>query len=248
MSITPIINGIKYIVYNKNDVIENCILNGNQWDNTTINIIKSYIYKNNLKHFLNVGCHIGTISLPISLHINKVTSIEAYPPTYKHLCENIKINNIKNISTYNIALGNTIEDIYFMSEGKICPIENINRICNNKGGMHVFTNYDIENNIRSSGLTDKQITNKMNRLDNLNIENVDIMLIDIEGCEYEFLLGAKNTIIKNKPIIIIEIWNDNKRRYENMKTTTIDIINYIISLNYKLVTNLGDDYIFEPET
>ena len=50
------------------------------------------------------------------------------------------------------------------------------------------------------------------------------MLVDIEGSEYNFLLGAKNKIMKNKPIIIIEIWNNQKRMLENMNTTREDIV------------------------
>ena len=133
-----------------------------------------------------------------------------------------------------------------MGVNNICPIENINRIINNTGGMHVFTENDIKNNIRSANLTDKQIKNKMNKLDNLEIDNFDIMLVDIEGFEYEFLLGAKQKIIKNKPIIIIEIWNNNKRKLENMIETQEQVINYIITLNYKLIKIIGDDFIFEP--
>ena len=90
------------------------------------------------------------------------------------------------------------ENIYFFSEEKKCPIENINRVNNNTGGMHVFTEKDINNNIRSSRLTDKKIVGKMNKLDNLKIDYFDIMLVDIEGCEYEFLLGAKEKICKYK--------------------------------------------------
>jgi hypothetical protein len=133
-----------------------------------------------------------------------------------------------------------------MSTDKICPTEHINRVINNTGGMHVFTENDIQNNIRSANLTDKKIKNKVNKLDNLQIDDFDIMLVDIEGYEYEFLLGAKEKIIKYKPIIIIEIWNDYKRIQENMKTTQREIIFYIESLNYKLVTQVGDDFIFEP--
>jgi FkbM family methyltransferase len=246
MSISPKINGINYIIYNKNDVIESTLLNGIQWNGEIIAIIKLYISQKSLKHFLNVGSHIGSVSLPISLHIDKVTAVEAYPPTYTHLCANISINNLTNINSFDIALGNSEEEIYFMSKEKICPIEHINRIVNNTGGMHVFTQNDINNNTRSSFLTDKKYKNKMNKLDNLNIDNFDIMLVDIEGFEYDFLLGASNKIIKNKPIIIIEIWNDYKRQRENMSTTQEEVINYIISLNYKLIMNLSDDFIFEP--
>ena len=243
---SPKINGIKYLIYNEQDCIQNMLNSGNQWSSELIDIIKVYISTKNLFHFLNVGSHIGSVSLPISLLINKVTSIEAYPETYKHLCKNIELNNISNIDTYNLALGNSNETIYFMGMDTICPIENINRVKNNTGGMHVFTENDIKNKIRSSMLSDKKIKNKMIKLDDLNIDNFDIMFVDIEGSEYNFLLGAQEIIKKNKPIIIIEIWNNNKRKLENMSTSQESIINYIKSLNYTLVKTYDDDFIFEP--
>jgi len=195
-----------------------------------------------------VGSHIGSVCLPVSLHIDKVTAIEAYPATYKHLCENIELNNLTNVTPINIAVGNSEEDVYFMSIDKICPIEHINRIKNNSGGMHVFTERDILNNMRSAVLSDKKITNKVNKLDNLQkqVEPFDIMLVDIEGFEYEFLLGATQSIKQHQPVIIIEIWDDNKRKKENMNQTQEDVINYIKSLGYKVVGNHGDDFIFEP--
>jgi hypothetical protein len=73
MSISPIINGIKYFIYNENDYIQSILLKGKQWNEEIIDIIKLYIINNKLSHFLNVGSHIGTVCLPISLHINKVS-------------------------------------------------------------------------------------------------------------------------------------------------------------------------------
>jgi len=35
-------------------------------------------------------------------------------------------------------------------------------------------------------------------------EKIDLIKIDVEGAEYGVLLGAKNTILKNKPVIIFE--------------------------------------------
>jgi hypothetical protein len=72
------------------------------------------------------------------------------------------------------------------------------------------------------------------------------MLVDIEGLEYEFLLGAEQSIKKNKPIIIIEIWNNNKRKLENITQTQEEVINYIKSLKYTLIKTIDDDFIFEP--
>ena len=238
------INGIKYIIKNRNDIIQNNIITNKQWNEGIYNYIIDIIQKKNLKHFLNVGCHIGTIALPVSKFINKVSCIEAYQPTYNHLIENIQLNKIKNINAFNIAVGNSEEEIYFMCENKICPIEKKDRLKNNSGGMHIFTQKDIDDNIRSSILTDKKIKNKMNKLDNINIDNFDIMLVDIEGCEYDFLLGAKEKIMKNKPIIIIEIWNDNKRKSENMKESRQDVIDLILNMNYNLIGSNGEDFLF----
>ena len=133
-----------------------------------------------------------------------------------------------------------------MGIDKICKNENINRVKNNTGGMHIFTQNDIENNRRSSNTCDKKITNKIEKMDNLTIDNFDIMLVDIEGSEYNFLLGATEKIKKNKPIIIIEIWDNDKMKRENMDITREKTINYIISLNYKLVKQIENDFIFEP--
>ena len=246
MIISEYINSIRYEIRNKDDCIQSYILENKQWNEEIVNIILTYIKLKKLKHFVNIGCHIGTVSLPISLHVNKVTAIEAYPPTYEHLQSNIKLNNLKNINTLNIAVGHKNECIYFMDEEKICKREGINRIQNNSGGMHVFTQNDIDEDVRSANLHTKRLKNKMQIFDELDLGYFDIMLVDIEGFEYNFLLGARKKIMEYKPIIIIEIWDDSKRVNENMKTTQNEIINIIKSMNYNLIKRYGEDFLFEP--
>ena len=237
---TVIVNDIKYLIKNKNDLIEGSLSNGNQWNNDILLLIGYWIKKYNLKHFVNAGSHIGTIALPISKYIRKVTAIEAFPPTYKHFLENIKLNNIKNIETYNFALGDKSEEVYFL--------DNTNdRIINNTGGMHVITEDDIKNKRLSSEIHSKKIINQMIRLDDTNINGFDILIADVEGKEYEVLSGGKEKIQKLKPIILIEIWGNKKRRVENMNSSSEDIVNYIINLNYKIASRFGDNYIFVPD-
>lgn len=240
------VNGIKFHILNKNDSIQAQILENKQWDNHVLEQAKEYISKKSCKHLLNIGSHIGTMCLPLSKCIEKVTAIEAYPPTFKYLCSNIKLNMLSNVNPINIALGNSEGDVWFMAEDRVCNIEHHNRIQNNSGGMHVFTDEDIQNNRRSSHLTDKKIKGQMTKLDNIDIDNFDIVIIDVEGSEYECLKGAKETIMKNKPIIIIEIWDDDKMGRENMSIRRKDIIDFILSMNYVFVKNIGDDFFFEP--
>ncbi len=234
-----IINEIEYIIKNRNDLIQKYLLNNRQWNNNILLLIGRLIKKFNLKHFLNIGCHIGTIALPVSKYVEKVTAIEAFPLTFKHLEENIKINKIKNIETFNLAIGDENKKIYFLDNTNI-------RIKNNTGGMHVITNEDISKKRLSSHIHSKKYFNEMKKLDDLNISNFDILLADVEGKEYELLVGGKKKILKYKPIIIVEIWNNEKRILEKMLTTNEEIINYIVNLGYKLLNKIGDNYIFLP--
>ena len=87
----------------------------------------------------------------------------------------------------------------------------------------------------------------MKKLDDLPIEKFDIMLIDVEGREYDAIKGGYKKISKNKPILIMEIWDNIKRKSENMVTSKEDVISYIESLNYILFKKINDNYIFFPK-
>ena len=87
----------------------------------------------------------------------------------------------------------------------------------------------------------------MKKLDDIVIDKFDLLLADVEGKEYEMLLGGEKKILEYKPIIIVEIWGNKKRKLENMSTSSEKIIDHIIKLKYKLYNKFGDNYIFLPE-
>jgi hypothetical protein len=117
--------------------------------------------------------------------------------------------------------------------------------------MRVITELDKQLNIRHSDRSSNEISCEMYPLDEVSeIDNFDIMLVDIEGLEDRFLKGAGTKIIKNKPIIIIEIWDDEIRKDEKLFSSRQDIINVIISLGLtiyfyltKLEKNIPNKYI-----
>ena len=96
----------------------------------------------------------------------------------------------------------------------------------------------------SASLHSKKYSNTIKKFDNLSISKFDIILIDVEGREYEMLKGGEKKISKNRPIIIIEIWDNLKRKKENLETSQEEVFNYIISLGYKLLNKSSNDHTF----
>ena len=237
---TVIVNKIKYLIKNSEDIIENTLLKGNQWNNDILLLIGLLTKKYKLTHLVNIGSHIGTVALPISKYIEKVTAFEPFPPTFQHFVEHIKLNKIKNIEPYNLALGDHETKVYFLD------IDH-ERLRNNSGGMPAVTDDDIKKNRLSSNLHSKKYHGIMKKLDSLPVEKFDIMLIDVEGREYEIIKGGTKKISKNKPIIIVEIWDNQKRKFENMITRKEDVISCVENLEYKLLKKINDNYIFFPK-
>ena len=79
----------------------------------------------------------------------------------------------------------------------------------------------------------------MKPLDSYNFKNISIMKIDVEGHEIAVLEGALNTIKRNKPKILIEVWNRPKRQKEFME--------FMKKINYKVKKISGEDYLCSPK-
>jgi FkbM family methyltransferase len=231
------IEGISYEIRNKNDVIQKTILNRKQWSPKILKLLKSRMKQKG--HFVNVGAHIGTITLPMSKIASHVTAFEPFPKTFDHLKKNVELNKLSNVDIYNVALGDKHESVFFMDDDN-------DRLKNNNGGMHVFTTNDLITGERSASIAKLENLGIVSvPLDNMNLNKIDLMLVDIEGMEDKFLIGAKETLKKDLPDLVIEIWNNDKRKEENIIITRQQIIDNIMSLGYNKVEKIDDeDFLF----
>ena len=127
--------------------------------------------------------------------------------------------------------------------------DNNDRLKNNNGGMHVFTSNDLITGERSASIAKLENLGIFSfPLDSIKLDKIDLMLVDIEGMEDKFLIGPEQTLKKDLPDLLIEIWNDDKIKYENMKTTQQQIIQNILSLGYNKVEKIDDsDFLFTTD-
>lgn len=119
------------------------------------------------------------------LNCKKVHSFEPFESNLEVLRKNTQEFGDKSI-IYDIALSNT--------EGTL-PLYNSDHGNNGGFSLHSYSN-------GSSFLVKNSVNIKP--LDSYNLNNITMIKIDVENHENEVLEGAKNTILRNKPIIFIE--------------------------------------------
>ena len=158
---------------------------------------------------LDIGANIGNHSVFFANFFSNIYSFEPYPDSYYLLKFNSK--NFNNIKTFNFGASDVDENQY----------------------MYIATNTTMSRNTLFSDRVEakkvdqidpKKIGVELKNLDNLLKENkvkkISFIKIDIEGYEYKALIGLKNTIINDSPIIALEQWTD---AFDEIKKTTKSI-------------------------
>ena len=202
--------------------------NGEIWEKKSLNYFYSLINKNDKVNIVDIGANVGLYSLYAKyLPNSQFYSYEPFKFTYDLLNDNIKINNITNVQTYNIGLSD--------KKGKT-----ILNVCLSQDGLNTMG----ANPLRFNDIHPVEV--EIDTLDNIFYNNnikVDFIKIDTEGYEYNILKGGEKTIKKYKPIIQLEY------NLTNMKQCDINpeqLLNYINELGYKQHNIIDEELIIIP--
>lgn len=158
----------------------------------------SLIKLNENEVFFDAGAYDFDVAIEFLKHTNgsykKIYAAEPLEELYKKCLEIVKHGDYKNVVVENVGLWN----------------------CNGK--LKFSLQEDGSSCIRSEG--DEIIETKT--IDNIvDGEEVTIIKMDIEGAEYEAINGARETIKKYKPLLMICVYhkpNDTIRLYKQVKS------------------------------
>jgi len=167
------------------------ILSGEIYEPETIDFIRNNCKDGDVIH---AGTYFGDFLPGISAKLHSQAILWAFEPNaenYECAGRTIAINNLTNVKLFNVALGSKESKGYLLVE---------NEYGKSLGGASMVIDEFQEY---------KSIEIKIVRIDDIIPKNrsISIIHLDVEGYEKETIIGAMQTIRKNKPILILE---DNK--------------------------------------
>lgn len=192
--------------------------------------IIDFISKSHLlgKNAIDGGSNIGLISLLLSEAVGDhglVYSFELQRIIYQAGCGNAILNGRQNIISFNSALSN--------ESGKMVGFTAIDYYGEKISSTGIRTETEL-------GTIDYYDRTKTIAIDDLNIQNVGLIKLDLEGNEPKALDGMWRTIDQWKPRMIIEISPGYLGSGAN------DLIEAIKSHGYSLTGNESHNYFCEP--
>lgn len=186
-----------FIVHKNDTCIADCLRSGQLFEKFIVTFIRHFIHPN--KNIIDLGANIGTHSIIYSNYTSgNVYSFEPQQNVFDILNKNVELNNCKNVITYNFGGSNVNKDFYMNA----CYEEK-----DNQGAFRIDENLNE--------ITGLKI--KCRIIDELNITNVSYMKIDVEGHEYEALLGLTELLTRDHPTLMIEIHNDCRTKNQTFK-------------------------------
>ena len=178
------------------------------------------------KNILDIGGHVGYHSIAYA-KMNPDVNIMTFEPQkkiYDLLVSNIERNGYSSrIKAFNKAVGHENGEIHlsmYVDDGPTTdkPLDYEGENVFNFGGLSIGNN----------GTKVEMIT-----VDSLNLTSLDYMKVDVEGAEPLVFMGAKETILRHKPVICFEDLKNLNPDYTN----SIGISN--MASSYEILRSYG---------
>jgi len=167
---------------------------------------------------VDVGAHVGIWTANFAQVFDKVVAFEPCPENLLPLYKNT--DGLENVTVHDAAV----------AEGP--DVLALKRLRSGNSGMWRLSGPGEE--IKADSYFVRVIS-----LDSMEIPDVDLIKIDVEGMEPRVLLGARETIQTHRPVLCVEAKEPDSETRINM------VLDYL-GVPYKM-TRVGSEAIYIPE-
>ncbi|MEJ7644332.1 MAG: FkbM family methyltransferase [Chryseolinea sp.] len=184
--------------------------------------------------FADIGANQGEFALFAAKRLSrgKVLAFEPVNIYQQQLAENISLNGFKNIDTFDFGLSDKSMQmpIYSSEEG----------IGENEGLASIF-----QSSHRNRLVQQIELKIFDDVIQDLKISRLDFMKIDVEGAELMVLRGARKTIEKYRPYVMLEV---SEETYRAAGYSVSDVRSFFNSLGYSLNVITKEGGLAKAET
>jgi len=163
-------------------------------------IIYSLLCKMKDPVFIDVGAYLGAYTLAFSKISKLVVAVEPSPINYFVLRKNLSINKVKNCIPVKCALSN-YDGLSYLYISKFSDLHSLHKDM-------LDAAIDI--------IPVQTRTLDTLALRELKLNKIDLIKVDVEGAEMEVLEGMKEIIKKYGPTLIIEVFQKNLEKIEEI--------------------------------
>jgi FkbM family methyltransferase len=200
------------------DLVSRNVLETGEWEPRSIHAVAEHLPMSGT--FIDVGAHIGYYSLQAASMAGPnghVISIEPNPQTLPKLRGNIGASNAQTVSVWPVACADKESTLQFYA----APESNT--------GESSFS----KENASQEGAAPVAYSVRARRLDAIvkeaKLQRVDVIKIDVEGAEFEVLQGASQTLDHFRPVLIIELVQD---QLKSMGSSIDQVTQFLVSHGY----------------
>ena len=181
---------------------------------------------------LDIGGNIGQTALMMAKKVGNtghIYSFEPYPSTFQQMKKNLSLNPgiSKKIQLENAALGAAPDNLMMYRDS--VANSGANRMTRE---THATTNGKVAVPVSTIDIFAHQ----------QQLNKIDFIKMDVEGFEFNVLKGGMEIITRHKPILFIEL-NDNNLREQGDNAK--ELIQSLIRLQYKIVNAATGESVSE---
>lgn len=166
---------------------------------------------------LDIGTNYGTTILQFAKLTGdngKCFGFEPDPLNFNICQKNLSLNSFENISVENLGLGNETAELFLVVD-----------TVTNRGGNRISEDIEGKENYKVKIIRiDDWINDK-------GINKIDLVKIDVEGFETNVLKGGIETWKKLRPILFIELDDDNLRQ---QNSSAKELVGLVEKLGYSI--------------
>jgi len=158
--------------------------------------------------FVDVGAHLGGFTLRAARRSRLVLAIEPDPRNYYYLIMNVSLNKLTNVIVMPFAAYSTtgIAKLNISRQSELSSITDMHR---KKTVSTIWVpTMPLDNIVRIC-----------------NLDRVDVVKIDVEGAEFEVIIGATQILRTYRPTLLIEIHGDRQ---------LAEIMDYLVREKYSI--------------